>query len=71
VLALPSGELGGCLERWAKGTPERTKKYNYVVQKVTKVHQEKITNVMKVHEAHVHAVCEKIKYGTISGLLQE
>ena len=36
-------------------------KYNYVVQKVTNVHQEKIINMMKVNETHVQAAFEKIE----------
>jgi len=59
--ALPLGELGGRLRRWAKGGAKKDKKYNYVVQKVTNVHQEKIMIMMKVHETHVHAVYEKME----------
>jgi len=55
VPALPLGELDGCQGRWAKGGAKKGKKYNYVVQKVTNVHQGKITNMMKVNETHVHA----------------
>ena len=58
VPALPSGELGSCLERWAK---VGAKKYNCVVQKVTNIDRKKRMNMMKVNETHVHAVYEKIK----------
>jgi len=61
VPALPLGELGGCLGRWAKRGAKKDQKYNYVVHKVTNVHQEKTMNMMKVNETHVHAVYEKIE----------
>jgi len=61
VPALPLDELGGCLGRWAKGGAIKNKKYNYVLQRVTNVSQEKIMNMMKVNEAYVHAVFEEIE----------
>ena len=40
---------------------QKEQKYNCVVQKVTKVHQEKIMNVMKMNETHVQVVHKKIE----------
>jgi len=71
VPALPLGELGGCLGAWIKGGAEKDQKYDYVVQKVTNVHQEKIMNMMKVNEAHVHAADEKIEIQHFFRFLQE
>ena len=59
--ALTFGELDGCIGRWAKEGLKKDKKFNYVVQKVTNVHQEKIMDMIKVNETHVHAVYEKIE----------
>ena len=59
VPALPLDQLGGCLGRWANRGRQKGQKYNCLVQKVTNVHQEKIMNMMKVNETHVHAVYEK------------
>ena len=59
VPALPLDQLGGCLGRWANRGRQKGQKYNCLVQKVTNVHQEKIMNVIKVNEAHVHTVYEK------------
>jgi len=39
----------------------KDQKYNYLVQKVTNVHQEKIMNMMIVNEAHAPEVYEKIE----------
>ena len=39
----------------------KDQKYNYVVQKVTNVHQEKIMNMIIVNEAHAPDVYEKIE----------
>jgi len=55
VPAPPVGKLGDCLERWAKGTSKKTKKYNCVVPKVMNVHQ------TKVNRTHVHTVYETIE----------
>ena len=38
---------------------QKGQKYNYMVQKVTTVHQEKIMCVMKVNETHVHVVMRR------------
>jgi len=41
-----------------QGRAKKDTKCNFVVQKVTNAHQEKIMNMMKVNETHVHAVDE-------------
>jgi len=38
---------------------QKGQKYNYVVEKVTNIHQEKVMNMMKMSETHVHAIYEK------------
>jgi len=41
VAALPLGELGGCLERWAKGDAKKgPNNITKVFQSATNVHQE-------------------------------
>jgi len=42
--------------RLPRALGQRTNKYDYVLQKVTNVHQEKIVGMMKVNETHVYAV---------------
>jgi len=43
VPALPLDELGGCLERWAKGGAKKDQKCIIVFRKVTNLHQVKVT----------------------------
>jgi len=54
VPALPLGELGGCLGRWAKVTTKKDQKYNYVVQKVNSVVSRKFC--FKHYSKHINRV---------------